>query len=144
VPQRDALPLSYFGLQKYITNFFKILQEFILLAFSSIMLSEVIMNKLTKIALVNSVATMAYVSLVVLVMSNGEKLFGSGDNFGIGLTMLMLFVLSASVTGSLVVGKPILLYLDGDKKDAVKLLLYTILDLFILTLIVMLSLFLIK
>ena len=102
------------------------------------------MNKLTKIALVNSVATMAYVSLVVLVMSNGEKLFGSGDNFGIGLTMLMLFVLSASVTGSLVVGKPILLYLDGDKKDAVKLLLYTILDLFILTLIVMLSLFLIK
>lgn len=35
---------------------------------------------------------------------------------------LMAVVLSAGVTGSLVLGKPVMLYIDGKKKDALKFL----------------------
>jgi len=41
----------------------------------------------------------------------------------IGLT---LFVLSAAVTGALVLGRPILLYLDGKKAEAVRFFGYTL------------------
>jgi len=40
--------------------------------------------------------------------------------------VLMLFVVSATVSGALVFGKPVLLYLDGKKQDAVKLFLTTL------------------
>lgn len=39
---------------------------------------------------------------------------------------LMLFVLSAAVTASLVLGRPILWYIDGKKKEAVQLLFSTL------------------
>ena len=38
---------------------------------------------------------------------------------------LMLFVFSALLTGYLVLGKPIMMYVDGQKKEAVRLLFYT-------------------
>lgn len=101
-------------------------------------------SKLIKTALVNSLATVIYISLVVFVMMNGQNFFGTASDFGGGLAMLMLFVLSAAVTGSLVIGKSILLYLDGAKKEAIKLLLYTILDLSLITLIIMIILGLTK
>ena len=49
--------------------------------------------------------------------------------------MLMLFVFSAAVTGSLIFGQPVLWYLDGKKKDALTLLTYTLAVFFILTVI---------
>ncbi|MCR4274819.1 MAG: hypothetical protein NUW02_02090 [Candidatus Campbellbacteria bacterium] len=38
--------------------------------------------------------------------------------FALPIFMLLLFVVSASITGGLVLGKPILLYLDGMKREA--------------------------
>jgi heme O synthase-like polyprenyltransferase len=35
-------------------------------------------------------------------------------------------VLSAAVTGGLVLGKPVMLYLDNQKTDAIKLFIYTL------------------
>lgn len=45
------------------------------------------------------------------------------DTVFIPITMLMLFVCSAAITGFLVFGKPAMLYLDGKKQDAIQLLI---------------------
>ena len=87
---------------------------------------------------------LVYVSLVVLFMSNTKNIFGEGDNPMIGVVMLLILILSASITGSLVLGKPILLYLDGKKIEAVKLLFYTIICLFILLLLAISGMLLLK
>lgn len=47
--------------------------------------------------------------------------------------MLLLLILSATVTGSLVLGRPILWYLDGKKKEAVSLFVATVGFLFLIT-----------
>ena len=51
-----------------------------------------------------------------------------GDTPGVlgFVIFLLLFVLSAAVMGILILGKPVLLYLDNKKKESVALLLYTI------------------
>ncbi|MEI6596790.1 MAG: hypothetical protein WCL13_01080 [bacterium] len=91
-------------------------------------------KKLFFYSALHSLGVLAYVSLVVLFMSNTKNIFGEGDNPMIGVVMLLILILSASITGSLVLGKPILLYLDGKKAESVKLLFFTIICLFILLL----------
>lgn len=88
---------------------------------------------LMKWAAVHSLGVLVYVFLVANVMTNADKIVGKTDNAFSGMAFLMMFVLSAAVVGSLIIGKPIFLYIDGKKKEAVNLLLYTILSLFILT-----------
>jgi len=75
---------------------------------------------------INALGTTVYVILVALFMFNGENLFDKTDNFLMPVFMLLLFILSASITGLLVLGKPVLMYLDNLKKEAVTLLLATI------------------
>lgn len=89
-------------------------------------------KKLFLLSVLDSLGVLAYVSLVVLFMSKAEHIFGQGDNPIIGIIMLLLLVLSASITGLLVLGKPALYYLEGQKREAVRLLLYTIIDLVII------------
>lgn len=96
------------------------------------------MNKiiLLKQGLINSLGTLLYCGLVAYLMINGEGLFGKISGvFGV-MAFLMLFVLSAAIVGSLVLGKPIIYYLDGKKKEAILLLIDTIVILFILTAII--------
>ncbi|MDP2736884.1 MAG: hypothetical protein Q8O59_03880 [bacterium] len=92
----------------------------------------------------HSLGVLAYVSLVVLFMSNAQNIFGKGDNFMTGIIILLVFILSALITGSLVLGKPALLYLDGKKAEAIKLLFYTIISLFILLLLAISGMLLLK
>ena len=87
-------------------------------------------SELAKQSLAYSVGVVVYVFLVALLMSNGQRLFGKVDNVISGVAILLLFIFSAAVTGSLVFGKSILMYLDGAKKEAVKMLIYTIIWLF--------------
>ena len=42
------------------------------------------------------------------------------------VAFLLLFVLSAAITGSLVFGRPALMFLGGQKTEAVSFLLYTL------------------
>jgi len=42
------------------------------------------------------------------------------------ITLLLLFVFSAALTGFLIFGKPAQLYVDGKKKEALSLLTYTL------------------
>ncbi len=76
-----------------------------------------------------STATAAYILLVMAIMTNAERI-GNGNELIAAAAMLTLFVFSAAVTGSLVLGKPVLTYLDGAKKDAVKLLAANLIWLF--------------
>ncbi len=92
-------------------------------------------SQLVKKSLINAVLTIIYVFLVALLMWKAEEIFGQMKNFLGPFAFLLLFTLSAAIVGSLIIGKPIFLYLDGQKKEAVMLLLYTILWLFVATVI---------
>ena len=83
-------------------------------------------KKLVRQGFINALGTTAYVCLVVIGIANAERFLGSDETILIPMTMLMLFILSATITSSLVLGKPILMYLNGQKAEAVKLFLYTV------------------
>ena len=102
-------------------------------------------STLFKLAALNSFGVLIYVSLVSLAINNGEKIFGSGGNKLIGpIIFLLLFIFSALLTGFLILGKPVMLYLDGLKKEGLKLLFYTGASLFILLIVFLIVLFLLK
>ncbi|MDD4762213.1 MAG: hypothetical protein PHZ25_04305, partial [Candidatus Pacebacteria bacterium] len=66
----------------------------------------------------NAFGVLVYVSLIAWLLFNGESFFGNEKSFLIPIFMLLLLVVSASITGLLVLGKPIHLYLSGLKKEA--------------------------
>lgn len=84
----------------------------------------------------HAVLVLAYVSLVAFVMSHGNQFFGMHDTAWTPVGVLMMFVLSAAITSTLVLGRPVLMYLDGKKKDALQFFGYTVGWLFVLTVVV--------
>ena len=86
--------------------------------------------RLRQQALIYSFFAFLYIVLVSLLMTNGEKLFGN-NNILAPVGVLLLFVLSAIIMASLIFGKAIIMYLNGDKKDSIKLVIYNIICLFI-------------
>ena len=90
---------------------------------------------------INSLGVVVYVAVVSWLMINGDKIFGSmqGNNLFGPMLFLMLFVVSATIVGLLVLGRPAYLFLNGDKKQAVTLLLYTVGWLFAITVLGFLS-----
>jgi hypothetical protein len=94
-------------------------------------------TKLIKQGILNALGVFIYASAIAWLLSYGEKFLGEKpDNFMMPAAMLILLVLSAAITGFLVFGKPVMLYLDNSKKEAVKLLAYTLISLFTLILII--------
>lgn len=73
-----------------------------------------------------ALGTLVYIAIVVGIMSNGDKIFSNDKGLLIGMAMLMLFVVSAAICGFLVFGKSIILFLENQKKEALKLLYFTI------------------
>lgn len=67
-----------------------------------------------------------YTMLVASILMNGEKLFGQMRNVYGPVAFLMLFVISATIVGLLVLAKPVMLYISGDKAEGVKFLSYTV------------------
>jgi SNF family Na+-dependent transporter len=92
-------------------------------------------SNLVLTSFLNSLGITIYISGVSLLMIYGEQIFGKMDNFLGPVAFLLLFVVSAAITGALAVGKPVILYLNKQKKEAVKLFFYTIGWLALLTLI---------
>lgn len=78
-------------------------------------------KQIIKRGFVFAALTAVYIFGVVLFISNLGKFMDGGDNLLGGAVFLTLFVVSAATTGSLMLGKPLLMYIDGAKKDAVKL-----------------------
>lgn len=60
-------------------------------------------------------------------MFNIQKIFGEKpDTIMAPVLVLLLLVLSAAISGGLVLGKPAMLYLEGQKKEAVKQFIFTL------------------
>lgn len=93
------------------------------------------MPKIITRAFIDAVGTAAYIILVVSFMFSLQIFALKEDNMIIPIAMLLLFVCSAAITGFLVFGKPIMLYIDGKKREAVLLLSYTLGILFLITII---------
>ena len=99
-------------------------------------------RRILALATLNALGTALYAGLVALFFTHAERLFGAVPEHTplIPVAMLLLFVSSAALTGSLVLGRPILWYLDGKKKEAVSLFLATLGCLFSITLLAFLGL----
>lgn len=91
-------------------------------------------SKIFIFSLINAVGVFVYVALVAWLMMNGERIFGKMQNFWGPVAFLLLFIFSALVTGLLVFGRPVYLWLNNNKKEAIKMLLFTVADLFVITL----------
>ena len=76
---------------------------------------------------INAAGVLVYVSAVAWVGFNSQRIFGGKpDTFLAPLFVLLLLVISASITGLLVLGRPIHLYLSGLRKEAVVFLFATL------------------
>jgi hypothetical protein len=94
------------------------------------------MDKIKKIALINSILAVLYVSGVGSFMYFGTLIkVGRTNAILAPITLLLLFVVSATITGFLIIGKPAQLYVDGKKKEALVLFSYTLAFLSIITLV---------
>lgn len=85
---------------------------------------------------INSVGVAVYVGGVAFIMSNGERIFGKMDNFLGPVAFLLLFIMSAAITGALVLGRPVMLFLDRQKKEAIKLFLFSVGWLLVITIVI--------
>lgn len=84
-------------------------------------------NETVQKGIVSAVATAAYVAAVAALMMNGDRLFGTRVNGLLApVAFLLLFVVSAAVTGMLVLGRPAMMYVDGKKREAISLLGWTV------------------
>ena len=77
-------------------------------------------------SLLNALGVLIYICLVAGLMFYAQQLFGKMDGILGVMAFLLLFVVSASIVGALVLGKPVMLYLDNKKEDAVKMLIHTV------------------
>jgi hypothetical protein len=84
-------------------------------------------NSIVLRALTNAVAAALYVFLVALFMTNAQNIFGNQPDGVLAPTIvLLLLVVSAAVMGIVIFGLPIMWYLDGKKREAVQLTLWTV------------------
>lgn len=77
-------------------------------------------------SLASAAGVFIYVSAVAWFLFNGQTIFGKASNFFMPLFLLLLLIISATITGLLVLGKPIHLYLNNLKKEAFILLSATL------------------
>lgn len=91
--------------------------------------------------LLHSGGVLIYVLLLTTFFSKANSWFGATDRdiFSPAGAMMML-VFSALVTGGLVLAKPLMMYIDGQKKEALKLLFFTGFGLLIFTIFIFLVL----
>lgn len=75
---------------------------------------------------VHAAGVFFYTVLVAAVLTNAQRIFGPMPTIWGGVAFLMLFVVSASIVGSLVLVKPAMLYLGNAKKQGVLMLVYTV------------------
>jgi hypothetical protein len=92
------------------------------------------MKSIFRNALVNSLATTAYIGVV------GEFLFyaaqlrlGHTKSALVPTAMLLLLVFSSALVGALIFGRPVLWYLEGRRREGLLLLAETLVILFVVT-----------
>ncbi len=93
-------------------------------------------SKLTLHSLGHAILVFLYISGVAWILFNGQRVFGQFQNFWGPLAILLLFVLSATIVGTLVLGRPAILYFNNYKKEAFIFFGYTVGWIFLITVIV--------
>lgn len=86
------------------------------------------MKNYFKFGFLSSLGVLTYIAIVAFVMMHGEQWFG-GDNDGgiVGMiAILTLITISAAVMALLVFGKPVYLFLNGQKKEGLLQAVWTI------------------
>src|SRR3989344_7418387 len=84
-------------------------------------------KKLLGHSLGHALLAFAYIFCIAVFFNLGvEKMFKNVPEFFAPIIMLLLFVLSAPVMAILVLGRPVLLYSDSKKKEALTMLFYTL------------------
>lgn len=101
-------------------------------------------SKIIFYSIANSLGVLVYILLLVSFLNNAQKLLGKPPEILIAAVMLLTFVLSASVTGLLVLGRPIHLYFNGLKKEAFTLLFSTLACLFAFVVVILIILVILK
>lgn len=78
-------------------------------------------KKLIKESFALAFGEAAYVAVVATAMWNAQYVLPERPGAVGIVAFLLLFVLSATVSGALILGRPILLYLDGKRPEAFRL-----------------------
>lgn len=96
-------------------------------------------SQIVKRAVLSAIGVTAYVIALTWFMSHSQNILGvqPPSDWLMGTLMLLIFVISACATGGLVLLKPMLMYLDGAKRDALHLLIYTVAALIVIAAIVL-------
>lgn len=76
--------------------------------------------------LINAIGVVVYVFVVVFLMSHAESVLGPDKALLAPMTFLLLFVVSAAITGFLIIGQPIMLFIENKKSEAMVLFLYNV------------------
>lgn len=85
------------------------------------------MHMKIKNPMLNAAVAAVYIVLVVVIMNNADGLEPFNSPILAPAVFLSLFTLSAAVMGYLFLGEPLMLYLDGKKKEAVAFFIQTLL-----------------
>lgn len=100
-------------------------------------------KKLVLVSFIHAVCLAVYVAGISFVLNNGETIFGRTKfSFLAPFSFLMLFVFSAAVCGALVLGRPVMLFIENKKSESVKMFFYTIG--WILLVMVLITIFILK
>lgn len=82
---------------------------------------------------IHALGVLGYTAFAATIINAAETLFDDGPSLLGAVAFLMLFVLSAAVVGTLIFVKPVLLFVNGEKKEAVNFLGLTLAWLTIIT-----------
>ena len=82
--------------------------------------------KLVFQSFLHAFGVLVYVLGVAWFLFNGQSIIGEVNNFWGPALILLLFVLSATIVGLLVLARPVMWYLNSQKSEAVKFLVYEI------------------
>jgi hypothetical protein len=74
-----------------------------------------------------------YVTVISMFLWNIDNIFSGVDSFLAPMIMLLLLVISVTVVGLLIFGRPVYMFLNGSKRQAVTLIFYTVVWLFAIT-----------
>jgi hypothetical protein len=78
-------------------------------------------KKLVKFAFFSALGETVYILLIALFVIYSGRFKGNEPSILPIIVFLLTFVFSAALSGALILGKPILLYLEGKKKEAITL-----------------------
>src|SRR4051794_36507884 len=84
------------------------------------------MKKLLGQSLLSALGVVAYTAVIATTLNALQNHINQDTPVLAPILFLTLFVTSAAIVGALVLGRPIMMYLDGLKKEAVKMFSYTV------------------